>query len=111
VGKIAHPRSPVDRRPHVVTVVAELRVAGMHADAQSDRGDRRALQLQRARHRVAGAAECDDEAVALPLLHGPHATMGTDEIRKCTIQAHEGRRHRLGLGLPQPRQVLNVGQQ
>ena len=52
VGQIAQPRGAVDRRADVVALVAQLHLAGVHADAQPDRRQRRPLQLQRARHRV-----------------------------------------------------------
>ncbi len=56
VRQIAQPRGAVDGRADVVAFVAQLHLAGMHPDAQPDRGQRRPLQLQRAGHRVAARA-------------------------------------------------------
>ena len=81
VGEIAQPCGPVDRRADVVAFVAQLHLAGVHADAQPDRRERRPLQVQRARHRVAGAGERDHEAVALALLDRPHPAVGGDACR------------------------------
>ena len=68
-------------------------------------------KLQRAGHRVRGAGERDDEAVALALLDGPHAVVGGDRVGQRLVEALDGGLHRLGLGLPQPRRTLDVGQQ
>ena len=51
----------------VVGFVAQLDLAGMHPNAQSDRRQRSALQIQGAGHGVAGAGERDDKTVALTL--------------------------------------------
>ena len=81
VGQIAQPRGAVDRRAGVVTLIAQLHLAGVHPDAQPDRGQRRPLQLQRSRHRIGGAGERRHEAVALALLDRAHPVMGGDDIR------------------------------
>ena len=111
VGEIAQPRGAVDRRADVVALVAQLHVAGVHADAQLDRRQRCPLQVQGTSHRVGGAGERDDEAVALALLDGPHTVVGGDRIGQCLVEARDRGLHRLGLGLPQPRRTLDVGQQ
>ena len=97
--------------PDVVALVAQLHVAGVHADAQLDRCQRCPLQVQRAGHRVGGARERDHEAVALALLDRTHTVVGGDDVRQRLVEARDGGRHRLGLGLPQPRRTLDVGQQ
>ena len=111
VREVAQPGGAVDRRADVVAFVAQVHVAGVHADAQLDRRQRRTLQLQRAGHRVGGAGERDDEAVALTLLDGPHTVVGGDRVGQCLIEARDGGLHRLGLGFPQARRTLDVGQQ
>ncbi len=50
----------------------------MHPDAQPDRGQRRPLQRQRARHRVATRGERGHEAVTLALFERAHPVMGGD---------------------------------
>ena len=109
--QIAQPRGLVDRRARVVALVAQLHVAGVHPDAQLDRREIRPLQLQRARHRVAGARERRDEAVALALLDGADAVVLRDEFRGGPIHARDRGRHRLRLGLPQLGRALDVGKQ
>ena len=63
MGQVAQPCGPIDGRAEVAGLVAKLHLAGVHADAQPDRGERRPLQLQGTRHRVAGTRERDHEAV------------------------------------------------
>ena len=111
VREVAQPGGAVDRRADVVAFVAQVHVAGVHADAQLDRRQRRPLQIQRAGHRVGGAGERDDEAVALTLLDGPHTVVGGDRVGQCLIEACDRGCHLLGLGLPQPGRTLDVGQQ
>ena len=111
VGEVAQPRGAVDRRADVVAFVAQLDVAGVHADAQLDRCQRRPLQLQRAGHRVGGAGERDDEAVALALLDRSHTVVGGDRVGQRLVEARDRGLHRVGLGLPQARRTLDVGQQ
>ena len=111
VREVANTRGAVDRRPDVVGLVAQLDFAGVQPDAQPDRGQRRTLQIERARHRVTRAPERDDEAVALTLLDGSHAAVGTDHFGQSAVESAEGGGHLLGLGLPQPRRPLDVRQQ
>ena len=110
MSQIAQPRRPVDRRTDVIALIAQLHLTGMHADPQADRRQRRALQLQRTRHRVSGPRERHHETVALALLHRPHPAIGGEQIRQRLIQPRERRRHLLGLGLPQPGGILDVRQ-
>ncbi len=84
--KISQPRGPVDRRTRVVALIAQLYLAGMHADAQPDRRQRRPLQFQRTRHGVAGTGECQHEAVALALLDGAHAAVDRHEIAQHAVE-------------------------
>ena len=111
MGQIAQPRGAVDGRAGVVVLIAQLHLPGMHPDAQPDRCQRCPLQLQRARHRVAGARERDHEAIALALFDRPHTVMVRDDVAHRTIQSPDRGRHLLGLGLPQPRGALDIGQQ
>ena len=111
MGEIAQPCGAVDRRADVVSFVAQLHVAGVHADAQLDRRQRRTLQLQCACHRVGRAGERDDETVTLALLDRPHTTVGCDSFGQGVVEAFDGGLHHLGLGLPQPRRTFDVGQQ
>ena len=97
--------------PDVVAFVAQLDLAGVDTDAQPDRRQRCPLQIEGARHRITGAGERDDEAVALALLHRPHPAVAGDDVRECAVEPRDGFRHLLGLGLPQPRRALDVGQQ
>lgn len=109
--QVAQTGRAIDRRADVVSFVAQMYVAGMHADTQLDRRQRRTLQLQGARHRVGRTGERDDEAITLALLDGPHAAVGGDRFRQCLVEAFHGGLHRLGLRLPQPGRTLDVGQQ
>ena len=111
MAEIAQPRRSVDGGADVIAFIAQLHLTGVHTDAQSDRRQRGTLQFQRTGHRVAGSRECNDEAVALALLHRPHPTMSGDQIRSCIIQPCERSCHLVGLGFPQLRGALDVGQQ
>jgi hypothetical protein len=75
VRKVAQPRRPVDGRADVVALVTQLHLTRVHADAQPDRGQRRPLQVQRTRHRVAGTRERDHEAIAFTLFDRPDTAM------------------------------------
>ena len=110
MGEIAQPGGAVDRRADVVAFVAQLDLAGMQPDAQPDRGQRGPLQLQRTGHCVGRAGERGHEAVALTLLHRPHAAVAGDDFGDRLVEACEGGGHLLGLGLPQPRGTLDVCQ-
>jgi hypothetical protein len=110
MGQITQPRAPVDGRTRVAAIIAQLHLAGMHRDAQPDRGQRCPLQLQRARHRVGGAGERGHETVALALLHWAHPAMGGDDIGHDVLEACDRGGHLIGLGLPQPRRALDVCQ-
>jgi hypothetical protein len=92
VAQIAEPRRPVDRRPDVVALVAQLDLARVHTYPQPDRRKRGALQRQRARDGVTGARERDDE------------------VCQRGIQPGDGGGHLVGLGLPQPGGALDVGE-
>ena len=111
VTEVAKPSGAVDRRADVVAFVAQLDLAGVDADPQPDRRKWSALQRQRARDRIAGAGEGDDEAVALPLLDRADAAVGGDQVRQRGIQPSNRGSHLCGLGLPQPRRTLDVGEQ
>jgi hypothetical protein len=103
VRQIAQPRSAIDRRTGVVAFIAQLYLAGMHADAQPDRRKRCPLQLKRARHRVGRAGERRHKTVALALFHRPHSAMGGDDFGDSLVEACDRGGHLLELGLPQPR--------
>jgi hypothetical protein len=109
MAQIAQAGGAVDRWADVVALVAQLDLARVDTDTQADRGQRRPLQCERARHRVAGARERQHEAVALTLLDRPNTAMGRDETRQRVIQPRDCRAHLVGLGLPQPRGALDVG--
>jgi hypothetical protein len=83
----------------------------MDPDAQPDRGQRCALQLQRARHRIGRASERRHKAVALALLDRAHTIVCGDDVRHRLIQTSDRGGHLAGLGLPQPRGTLHVSQQ
>ena len=57
------------------------------------------------------AGERDHEAVALTLLDRPHPAVGGEQVRKRAVQARDGGRHLVRLGLPQPRRALDIGEQ
>jgi hypothetical protein len=59
---------------------------------------------------VAGAGERDHEAVALTLFDRPHTVVGNDDLKHCAIKLRDGFRHLLGLGLPQTRRTLDIGE-
>ncbi len=109
--QIADTRGAVDRRTRVVALIAQLNLAGMHADAYPDRSERRPLQRQRARHRIRGPRERGHEAVALALLDRTHPVISGDGLVHRPVQQRQRGGHLLGLGLPQPRRALDIGQQ
>ena len=78
VAEIAQSCGAVDGRAGVVAFVAQLDFTGVDTDAQPDRGQGSALQLQGAGHRVGGASEGRHEAVALALFDGSHAVVRGD---------------------------------
>ncbi len=80
MAQIAQPRGPIDRRAGVIALIAHLDFAGMHPDAQPDRGQRRPLQLQRRRHRIRSPGERRHEAVALTLLDRAHPVVDADRL-------------------------------
>ena len=110
MAQIAQPRGAVDHRPGVVALIAQQHLAGVDPDAQPDRRQRCPLQLQRTGRRVGRAGERRHKTVTLTLLDRPHTAMGGNQITQRVIQARKGRRHLLGLGLPQPCGALDVGQ-
>jgi hypothetical protein len=101
VRKVAQSSRLVDRGARVVALVAQLHIAGVHADAQLDRRQIRPLQLQRTRHSVAGAGKCGYKAVAFTLFDRAHTVVLGDELGGGLIHACDRGRHRLGLGRPQ----------
>ena len=80
VAQIAQPCGAVDGRAGVVAFVAQLDLAGMHPDAQPDRGQRRPLQRHGSGHRIRGARERRHKTVTLTLLNRAHTIMGGDDI-------------------------------
>ena len=111
VPEIPESRGAVDGRADVVAGVAQADLAGVDSDAQPDRCQRRALQIQRARHRVRRTTEGDDEAVALPLLDRPDPGVGDECGGDGLIETRDGGGHLVGLGLPEPRRAFDVSQQ
>ena len=63
------------------------------------------MQIQGAAHRVGGAGERDDEAVALGLLDGPHTVVRGGRVGQYLVEALDSSLHRVGLGLPQAREA------
>jgi hypothetical protein len=74
---------------YVVAIVTQLDLAGVHSDAQADRGHRRPVQRQRTRDRVAGPREGHDEAVSLPLLDRPYPVMGANNVGQRAVQQRD----------------------
>jgi hypothetical protein len=68
------------------------------------------LQLQSARHRVAGTRERNHEAIAFALFDRPHTIMGGDDVGHRPIQQRDRSPHLVRLGLPQSRGALDVGE-
>ena len=87
VREVAQPRGAIDRRSDVVSLAAQMYVAGVHADAQLDRCQRRSLQCECAANGVGGTGERDDEAVALALFDGPYPAMSSDRLGQGLIEA------------------------
>jgi hypothetical protein len=110
VRQIAQPGGPIDGRPDVVAFVAQLDLAGVQANAQPDRRQRCPLQVQRARNRIAGAGECDHEAVALALFYRPYPVVRADDLRQRAIHAGDRDGHVVRLCFPQLRRALDVGE-
>ena len=111
VCQVAQPSGLVDRRAGVVAFVAQLHVAGVNSDAKLDRGEFGALQVQRAPHRVAGARERGNEAVALTLFDRAYPAVLGDERRGGPVQKSDGGRHRLRPVIPQLCRALDIGKQ
>ena len=114
VGQVAQARGPVDGRADVVARifwVPQPHLAGVQADAQPDRRQRRPLQVKGARHRIRRTPERDHEAVALTLLDRADAIVRGDGVGHGLIQPRYRGGHLLGLGLPEPRRPFDIGQQ
>ena len=111
MGEVAQPRRAVDRGADVVPLVTQLDLAGVKADAQPDRAKGRGLDGERARDGIGCPAEGDDEAVALALFDGAHATVCEDGRGEYLIEFGHGCGHLVRAGLPQPRRPLDVGEQ
>ena len=111
VCEIAQSCRPVDRRADVVALIAQLHLAGVQADAQSDRGERCTLQLQRTCHCVARTGERDDETVALALLDGTGTVVRGGRIGHRRVEACHGGGHLVGLVFPQAGGAFDVGEQ
>jgi hypothetical protein len=80
VRQVAQTSGLVDGRPDVVRFTTQSHLTCMYTDAHPDRCQRRPLQIQCARHRVAGMGERNHETVAFTLLNRPHAVMGGDDL-------------------------------
>jgi hypothetical protein len=65
-------RGAVNGGTDVVALITQLHLTGMHTDTQPDRGQRRPLQFECARHRITRAGERRHKTVALTLLERPH---------------------------------------
>ena len=90
----------VQRHPH-----AQVEPAGPRGALE------RPLELHRAGHRVGGAPEHRQRRVALTLrLQQPPALL-VHGLRDQLVVQLERSRHRLGIGLPEARRALDVGQQ
>ncbi|WP_420716100.1 hypothetical protein [Mycobacterium sp. 94-17] len=111
MSQIAQPGGAIDRRADVVALIAQPHLAGVDPDPQPDRRQRRPLQIEGAGHRLSRAGKRDDEAVALTLLDGPDPAVGGDHLRQRLVQPCHSNGHLVGLGLPQARGALDVGQQ
>jgi hypothetical protein len=111
VCQIANACGAVDGGSDVVGFITQLDLAGVQANAQADWRERRSLQVERARHRVARTPERDDEAVALALFDGPHTAVATDDLGQGAVQSGKGGGHLIGLCLPQPCRAFDVCQQ
>jgi hypothetical protein len=86
-----------------------------HHDTMRTLGRRDGIVGPAARHLQTPARQCSlrerhHKTVALTLLHRPHPAIRGEQIQQCLIQSRKGRRHLLGLGLPQPRGALHIGQ-
>jgi hypothetical protein len=111
MGQITQPRGPVDRRPRVVVVVAELDFACVQPDAHSDRRQWYALQVQCTGHRVTGFGERSDKAIALTLFERSDSVVACYDSGNGLIQPVQRDRHLLWTRLPQQRGSLDVSQQ
>ena len=110
VRQVAQACGPVDGRPDVVALVAQVDLAGVQTDPQPDRRQGCQLQVQGARHRVTSTVERDDKAVAFALLNRPHTTMRGNHVRECAVESRDGLRHFLGLCFPELRRPFDVGE-
>ena len=112
------PRAAIDRLAEVVALVAQLRLGGVQRDPhpQRRRGRprlrvQRGLGVQRRGERIRRAGKRRDDAVALALLDRAHPAVPADRILQQCVATGDRQRHRIGVGLPQPRRALDVGQQ
>ena len=114
VGAGPQPGATDDGPAHVVALVAQLRLAGVHRHAHPQPRQLRRqgpLGLHRRSHRVAGAGEGGHHAVTFALLHRPDPTVGGDGVVEQFVMAGDGRAHVGRSFLPQPARPLHVGQQ
>ena len=107
MSEVANTGGAVDRRPDVVGLVAQLDFSGVQPNAQPDRRQRRALQIERACDRVTRASEGDDEAVALTLFEGRTPPWAPTTSAACG-QEQRRRRSSRRPGSPQPRRAFDV---
>jgi hypothetical protein len=94
-----------DRFPgaHIATMTTTPSARRGAQQAGRERPDRARRRRPRpgalSAHSITGTGECDNEAVALALLDGPHATTGRDGLGHCSIEACNRGRHLVWLGL------------
>ena len=101
VGQIAQPRGAVDRRTDVIAFVAQLHLAGVHADAQPDRGQRRPLQLQRSTPpRRLARANATTKLSPSPCSTGRTPPWAATRSGSALIQPRERRGHLARAGSP-----------
>ena len=107
-----------DRLAHVVLRVAQPRLAAVerhpHPDLDPGRPrlcEDRPLRGDRGGYRVGAALERGDDAVSLALLERQRPTMGADRVVQQVVVALDDVGHLLGMGLPEMRRALEVGQE
>ena len=111
-------RAAVKRRADVVSGVAEDRLAAVQGDADPQLAALRpvgraqlALEVERAGKRPRGLGEGDHGAVALALLERAGPAGGLDGALEELVVKRDRRPHRSGVGFPESRGALDVGEQ
>ena len=112
----AEPRRAAEGRPEVVAVV-DLRFAGVHAGTHPELDSLGpsfvpdgALELEHGVDRIGRTSERGERAVSLALRPRHAPVVRLCDVRRELVVAHHHRRHHAGMGFPEVRRALDVGE-